>query len=155
MTVTLTPGATSLAQLEAVWRGAPVRLDPSARPAVETAAARVAAAVAGADPVYGVNTGFGKLASVKIPAGDTARLQRNLILSHCSGVGDPTPRDITRLMMALKLLSLGRGASGVRWDIVTLLQAKPNTKAGSCPAPRRWHGPASPPLRWRQRKGWR
>jgi histidine ammonia-lyase len=120
--ITLTPGATTLADLEAVWRGDAARLDPAARPAVETAAARIAAAVAGSDPVYGVNTGFGKLASVKIPAGDTARLQRNLILSHCSGVGDPTPRAVTRLMMALKLLSLGRGASGVRWEIVALLQ---------------------------------
>ena len=74
------------------WRrsgaATPSRLDPSARPAIEAAAARVAAAVAGSAPVYGVNTGFGKLASVKIAAGDTARLQRNLILSHCSGVGD-------------------------------------------------------------------
>ena len=123
MTVTLTPGTTGLAALEAVWRGEAARLDPAARPAVEAAAARVAAAVAGVVPVYGVNTGFGKLASVKIAAGDTARLQRNLILSHCSGVGDATPRAVTRLMMALKLLSLGRGASGVRWQLVELLQA--------------------------------
>ncbi len=124
MTVTLTPGATTLAQLEAIWRDeAAARLDPAARPAVEAAAARIAAAVAGGAPVYGVNTGFGKLASVKIPAGDTATLQRNLILSHCSGVGTATPRAVTRLMMALKLLSLGRGASGVRWEIVALLEA--------------------------------
>jgi histidine ammonia-lyase len=120
--ISLTPGVATLRDLEAIWRGDAVRLDPAARPAVEAAAARVAAAVAGDDPVYGVNTGFGKLASVKIPAGDTARLQRNLILSHCSGVGDPTPRAVTRLMMVLKLLSLGRGASGVRWEIVELLQ---------------------------------
>jgi histidine ammonia-lyase len=79
----LTPGAVPLADLEAVWRGAPATLDPAARPAIEAAAARVAAAVAGGAPVYGVNTGFGKLASVTIPPADTARLQRNLILSHC------------------------------------------------------------------------
>jgi histidine ammonia-lyase len=48
--------------------------------------------------------------------GDTATLQRNLILSHCCGVGEPLDRH-TRLMMALKLLSLGRGASGVRWEL--------------------------------------
>jgi histidine ammonia-lyase len=123
VTVTLTPGATSLAQLEAIWRDeAPAQLDPAARPAVEAAAARIAAAVAAGAPVYGVNTGFGKLASVKIPAEDTATLQRNLILSHCSGVGDATPRAVTRLMMALKLLSLGRGASGVRWELVALME---------------------------------
>ena len=120
---TLIPGATTLAQLERLWRTeAPARLHPDARPAVEAAAARIAAAAAGDAAVYGVNTGFGKLASLKIAAGDTATLQRNLILSHCCGVGDPMPRATARLMMALKLLSLGRGASGVRWDIVALLE---------------------------------
>ncbi|NJR14078.1 MAG: histidine ammonia-lyase, partial [Phyllobacteriaceae bacterium] len=71
----------------------------------------------------GVNTGFGKLASIPIAAADTETLQRNLILSHCCGVGEATPRAIVRLMMALKLLSLGRGASGVRMDIITLIEA--------------------------------
>jgi histidine ammonia-lyase len=70
-----------------------------------------------------VNTGFGKLASLKIAAADTATLQRNLILSHCCGVGAPMPRAVTRLMMALKLLSLGRGASGVRWEIIEMIEA--------------------------------
>ncbi len=121
--ITLVPGATTLATLEAIWRGTgAIVLDPAARPAVEAAAARVAAAAAGGAAVYGVNTGFGKLASVKIAAGDTAALQRNLILSHCAGVGAATPAAIVRLTMALKLLSLGRGASGVRWEIVALLE---------------------------------
>jgi len=70
-----------------------------------------------------VNTGFGKLASVKIAPGDTATLQRNLILSHCCGVGEPLEPATTRLMMALKLLSLGRGASGVRWEVIALIEA--------------------------------
>ncbi len=69
-----------------------------------------------------MNTGFGKLASVKVAPADTARLQRNLILSHCAGVGDATPVAVVRLMMALKLISLGRGASGVRWELMELLQ---------------------------------
>ncbi|MCE6952872.1 histidine ammonia-lyase [Cereibacter sphaeroides] len=120
----LTPGHATLAQLEAIWReGRAARLDPGARPAVEAAAARIAEAAAGEAPVYGVNTGFGKLANLKIAAGDTARLQRNLILSHCCGVGEPMPTATARLMMVLKLLSLGRGASGVRWEIVALLEA--------------------------------
>lgn len=122
-TITLTPGHTTLAQLERVWRAeAPVRLHDSARPGIEAACAQIAAAAAGTEAVYGVNTGFGKLASLKIAAQDTETLQRNLILSHCCGVGDAMPRATTRLMMALKLLSLGRGASGVRWQIIVLMQ---------------------------------
>jgi histidine ammonia-lyase len=100
-----------------------VRLDFACRPAIELAHARIAKAVAGTDAVYGVNTGFGKLASVKIDAKDTAALQRNLILSHCCGVGPPIPRGHARLLMALKLFSLGRGASGVRLEIVDLIEA--------------------------------
>ncbi|PZQ99999.1 MAG: histidine ammonia-lyase [Cereibacter sphaeroides] len=123
MSEILTPGAATLAQLERLWRlESPAKLDPSARPGVEAAANRIAAAAAGTEPVYGVNTGFGKLASLKIEAKDTATLQRNLILSHCCGVGDPMPRATARLMMALKLLSLGRGASGVRWEIIELIE---------------------------------
>nr|WP_272214322.1 histidine ammonia-lyase [Marinicella sp. W31]MDC2879854.1 histidine ammonia-lyase [Marinicella sp. W31] len=69
-----------------------------------------------------MNTGFGKLASIKIDAADTARLQRNLILSHCCGVGAPLVTDIVRLIMVLKLISLGRGASGVRLELVRLIE---------------------------------
>jgi histidine ammonia-lyase len=119
----LIPGGTTLAQLERLYRSeAPAALAAAARPGIEAAAARIAAAAAGDAAVYGVNTGFGKLASLKIAAKDTATLQRNLILSHCCGVGDAMPRPVARLMMALKLLSLGRGASGVRWDIIALLE---------------------------------
>ena len=121
--VILIPGRTTLAQLERIYRDeSAVQLHPSARPGIIAAAAQIAKAAVGSDAVYGVNTGFGKLAALKIAATDTAILQRNLILSHCCGVGEPMPRRITRLMMALKLLSLGRGASGVRWDIIALLQ---------------------------------
>ncbi len=120
---TLIPGAVTLAQLERIYRsGAAARLDESARPGVERAASRIAAAAAGSAAVYGVNTGFGKLASIKIAAQDTETLQKNLILSHCCGVGEPMPRNVARLMMVLKLLSLGRGASGVRWEVIALLQ---------------------------------
>ncbi|MDF1670714.1 MAG: histidine ammonia-lyase [Roseovarius sp.] len=120
----LTPGAATLTQLEAIWRQSlAVTLDPSVQPAVEAAADMVRRAAAGNEAVYGVNTGFGKLASVKIPSKDTAQLQRNLILSHCCGVGEPLDTPTTRLMMVLKLLSLGRGASGVAWSTVQLLQA--------------------------------
>ena len=121
---TLKSGSTSLAQLEAIYRqSCVVQLDRSARAGVEEAAVLIQEAVAASDPVYGVNTGFGKLASIKIDAKDTETLQRNLILSHCSGVGDSTETSVIRLMMTLKLLSLGRGASGVRWCIIEAIEA--------------------------------
>jgi len=121
--LTLSPGSVTLAELARVYFDeASVRLDRAAKPAVDRAAAAIRAAAEGGVPVYGVNTGFGKLASLRIAPKDTATLQRNLILSHCCGVGEPIGRAHARLMMALKLLSLGRGASGVRWELVELLE---------------------------------
>lgn len=123
MTVTLTPGSTRLDLLEQIWReGMAAVLDSGARDGIEAAAHKVAEAALGDVPVYGVNTGFGKLASVRIPPQDVETLQRNLILSHCCGVGEALEPHTTRLMMALKLLSLGRGASGVRWEICALIE---------------------------------
>jgi histidine ammonia-lyase len=119
----LVPGAVTLADLEKVYRdGLPVRLDPSALPGIDRARTRIAEVAAGDAAVYGVNTGFGKLASIRIAREDVAQLQRNLILSHCCGMGDPLPQDVVRLVLTLKLLSLGRGASGVRRDVVALLE---------------------------------
>ena len=123
MRLPLVPGQVSLAQLEGIYRtGAPISLDESCRPKVEAAAARITQAAQGSEPVYGVNTGFGKLANHKIAVEDTSTLQRNLILSHCCGVGPSVQRRLARLMIALKLLSFGRGASGVRWELIELLQ---------------------------------
>ncbi len=120
----LSPGETKLEQLERIYRHElPASLHASAREGVERAAAAIARAAAGTEAVYGVNTGFGKLASLKIAPQDTATLQRNLILSHCCGVGDAMPRRVARLMMTLKLLSLGRGASGIRWEVIALIEA--------------------------------
>ncbi len=122
--LTLSPGSVDLASLERIWREElPVTLDPAARERIAVSARRIDDVIAGTETVYGVNTGFGKLASIRIAAADTATLQRNLILSHCSGVGAATPRAITRLMMALKLVSLGRGASGIRPATVDLIEA--------------------------------
>jgi histidine ammonia-lyase len=123
VTFELKPGQATLAQLERIWRsGEAVSLHADARPQIEKAAQLVAKAAAGTEAVYGVNTGFGKLASVKIAAKDTATLQRNLILSHCCGVGEALDVNTTRLMMVLKLLSLGRGASGTRWVVIEQIQ---------------------------------
>ncbi|MEM7059987.1 MAG: histidine ammonia-lyase [Pseudomonadota bacterium] len=127
----VTPGKVTIAELIAIWQGATPGLNPACQKDVEAAAEVVARAAAGEQPIYGVNTGFGKLASVRIPPEDTAMLQRNLILSHCAGVGPALPIPIVRLSMALKLISLGRGASGVRWSLCGLLEDL--LKHGICP----------------------
>ena len=119
----LKPGDMSLRQLETIyWSNGEVAVDHSCRAGVEVSAAVIAEAAGGEAPIYGVNTGFGKLASVKIAPRYTAALQKNLILSHCCGVGPAVPERIVRLMMILKLLSLCRGASGVRWELIVLLE---------------------------------
>ncbi len=118
----LIPGATRLAGLRDIYRRrVDVEIDGACRAGVEAAARVVAEAARGEAAVYGINTGFGKLASTRIPAGQTSELQRNLVLSHCCGVGPPLPASVVRLVIALKILSLGRGASGVRWILLERL----------------------------------
>ena len=74
-------------------------------------------------PIYGVNTGFGKLAGIRIPPGEVESLQRNLVRSHCVGLGERLPDAHVRLLMTLKILALGRGASGVRPELVACIEA--------------------------------
>lgn len=121
--LTLNPGEVSLDTWRSIYRGSNVRLDASAKAAVDAGARTIQSIVSKGSPVYGVNTGFGKLASVRIDAADLATLQRNLVLSHAVGVGDVLPVPIVRLIMALKLASLGQGASGVRWTTIQHLEA--------------------------------
>ncbi|AUZ55148.1 histidine ammonia-lyase [Stenotrophomonas acidaminiphila] len=121
--LTLRPGHVPLAQWRQIHRGARVRLDAAAQAAVLHSAQAVDAIVARGEPVYGINTGFGKLASVRIERDDLETLQRNIVLSHAAGVGEPMPADVVRLMMALKLTSLAQGASGIRPQTLALLEA--------------------------------
>ncbi len=123
MTLMLEPGAVPLEQWREVYRGAAVRLDPSCRQAVEQSAETIARIAGGSAAVYGVNTGFGLLASIRIAPADLETLQRNLVISHAAGVGDAMPKPVLRLMMALKLGSLARGASGVRTETLDLIEA--------------------------------
>ncbi len=122
-TVTLGGGALGLDDWRRVHAGAAVAIDAGARAAVEAGAEAVARILRGDAAVYGVNTGFGKLAQTRIKDSDLARLQRHLVLSHAAGVGPPLPDAVVRLCMALKLATLTRGASGVRWSTVELLSA--------------------------------
>ena len=120
---TFDAGQCPLSALEELYRSPAKRIAINRHPGVERSAAAVDRAAAGKEPVYGINTGFGKLAHTRIEANDTAELQRNLVLSHCCGVGEKTPSSIVRLMLALKLNSLARGASGVRPIILDQLES--------------------------------
>ncbi len=126
-TLTLTPGALTLDLLAAIHAGGlAVAIDPAADAQIAASAAVVRRAAAGDAPVYGVNTGFGKLASTRISADDLDTLQRNLIRSHSVGVGAPLAPAVVRLMLALKAASLARGHSGVRPVVIATLVAAHN-----------------------------
>jgi histidine ammonia-lyase len=123
MTLTLDPTRIDLSVLRRLWQGEACKLDGASMDRIGASAASVERIVAGGETVYGVNTGFGLLASTRIPAERLAELQRNLILSHSCGLGDALPRHVVRLMIVLKLLGLGRGYSGVRPLVIDALQA--------------------------------
>jgi len=121
--VVLHPGEVFLMEWKKVYRGAPAKLHDDAWPVIAKSAKAVERILARHEPVYGINTGFGKLASVRIGDEDLEKLQRNIVLSHAAGTGEPSPVPVIRLMMALKLASLAQGASGVRVETVRLLEA--------------------------------
>ena len=121
--INLRPGLVSLGELRAIWSGTPVALDESAWGAVEEAAANVGRILESGRTVYGVNTGFGLLAQTRIPGDRLEELQRNLVLSHSAGLGDPLDPRIVRLMMVLKAIGLARGCSGVRRELIERLLA--------------------------------
>ncbi len=119
--ILLRGGNVPLEAWRSIYRGAPTQLCPEDRPGIEAAARTVATILGRGVPVYGINTGFGKLAGVRIGAEDLARLQRNIVLSHAAGIGAPLDVPVVRLILALKLASLAQGASGVQWSTVQLL----------------------------------
>ena len=123
-TIALRAGAFAAPDARAFLHGdARLELDESAREAVDRAAAVIAAIAADDASVYGVNTGFGKLAHARIPRAKLAELQYNLVISHACGVGALIPREIVRLAIALKVNSLARGFSGIRWSVIETLLA--------------------------------
>ncbi|WP_303831538.1 histidine ammonia-lyase [Asticcacaulis taihuensis] len=119
----LTPGSVSLAHWRAIYRGEVFALDPACLPHVAESASAITRILAKGEPVYGINTGFGKLASTRIEDADLKTLQRNIILSHAAGVGAPSPKPVVRLMLALKLASLAQGASGIKVETLELMEA--------------------------------
>jgi len=126
-TLQLNPGALTLEDLQALHGGGiALTLNPGAHAPIAASAAVVQKAAAGDAPVYGVNTGFGKLANKRISQGELEALQRNLIRSHSVGVGAPLQPAVVRLMLALKAASLARGFSGVRQEVVDCIIAVHN-----------------------------
>lgn len=120
--VILEPGHLTLDELRMIYEGGhKLSLDPACRDAVEAGAAAVRNIVDKNKTVYGINTGFGRLAQAVIPKDKLEALQRNLVLSHSTGVGPLLQDNIVRLVMAMKAASLARGFSGVRMEVISAL----------------------------------
>ncbi len=117
-----------LEDLAPLLRGEALRVElaPSARGAVAAARALVDRHVEAGNIVYGLTTGFGKLKRIAIPRADLVTLQRNLVLSHCCGVGEPMPEAEVRVAQVLRLNGLARGHSGVRVELMDSLIAQFN-----------------------------
>ena len=118
-TIALGDRPLELAELVALGRtDTRIALSPASREAVARSRAVVTAAVARGGTMYGINTGFGKLAGVRIADDQLALLQRNLLLSHATGVGEPLPLAQSRLAFALRIHNLAFGFSGVRLELI-------------------------------------
>ena len=124
--------------------GVRVALDPAARAELVRSRGLVEAAIASGQTIYGINTGFGKLANVRIAPDQLDQLQVNLIRSHSAGVGDPLPDDVVRALMLLRANVLLRPTSGVRPELVEALLGMLNAGvaargpgAGKCGGQRR------------------
>ncbi|MBI2381075.1 MAG: histidine ammonia-lyase [Gammaproteobacteria bacterium] len=133
-TFTLTPGQLTLAQLRAVARGqhSHFALNPASHAAIQASAETVRKILAEDRTVYGINTGFGLLAQTRIPADKLALLQTSLVLSHAVGTGNLMRDEVVRLLMVLKISSLGRGHSGVRLELIEGLVALLNAGVYPC-----------------------
>jgi histidine ammonia-lyase len=123
-TLTIRPGDVTLSELRALetrWHA--LQLDPACHARVQRSVEVVRRFIAEGRTVYGVNTGFGRLASTRIESAELGPLQRRLVLSHAAGVGAPLAPGTVRLLIALKLNALGQGLSGVRLELLEALLA--------------------------------
>lgn len=128
-TLKLTPGQLSLADLRQIY-SSPVKLelDEGAFDDINRSVQCVNDILAEGRTAYGINTGFGLLASTRIASEDLENLQRSLVLSHAAGVGDALDDALVRLIMVLKINSLARGYSGIRLEVIQALQALVNAE---------------------------
>ena len=124
MSLTINKQLVALADLRRAWRGpVEVSLGMEARQAMAESNEYIGEVVAAGNNVYGVNTGFGKLATVHISQEELAHLQENLVRSHAVGVGEDLDDDIVRLILLMKVIALAEGFSGVRPELVEALCA--------------------------------
>ena len=126
-TLELDTGLNGLPTWKAIYDDpAKLSLSVTARAAVEQSHQTIAGIIDSGEAVYGINTGFGKMADTLIPQDALATLQSNLVLSHTVGSGTPLSLPETRLVMAMKIASLAQGYSGVRPELVDLMIAMVN-----------------------------
>jgi histidine ammonia-lyase len=129
----LKPGTLTLAQLRAVARAhVPVSLPLSAYKKIDASEKMIGRIIADGRAVYSINTGFGALAKVRIPEKQFGQLQRNIVLSHATGVGDFISDDVVRLILLLKINALAQGYSGIRRAVIDFLIALYNHKIYPC-----------------------
>ncbi|MBN2504832.1 MAG: aromatic amino acid lyase, partial [Bacilli bacterium] len=98
--------------------GEKVKINPNNREAIDKASQYVENIVASCKPVYGINTGFGKLSNVVIEKDHTRELQKNLLMSHACGLGAPYPEEVVRGMLLLRINALVKGYSGIRYEVL-------------------------------------
>ncbi|TNE34000.1 MAG: histidine ammonia-lyase [Alphaproteobacteria bacterium] len=122
--LTIIPGHMELDELRLIYEGrVDFNLDPSCRENVAAGAATVQDILDRKKTVYGINTGFGRLAQQVIPEDRLTELQKNLVLSHATGVGPLLNDNVVRLILTMKAASLARGFSGVRMEVIEALLA--------------------------------
>jgi len=123
----------TLAQLRDTWHG-PVHMtiDETTLARVRSSQQAVSSALAAEQPIYGINTGFGMLANIRIPDHQLVELQENLILSHCAGIGENLEDRAVRLILVLKILSLAQGYSGVTPEVIIALSKLLNHEVYPC-----------------------
>ncbi len=131
----LTPGTLVLSQIRNIYHhfsDVKLSLAPEAIPGIEAANRTVNKLVADHKTVYGINTGFGLLASTKIAVQDLKLLQKSLVLSHAAGIGKLLDDQVVALVILLKINSLSRGFSGIRIEVIELLIAMFNLGIYPC-----------------------
>jgi histidine ammonia-lyase len=121
--ISIGTGGASLSSVGEIRAGAGAVLSEEARAAIRTGRAAVDRHLGDSRPIYGINTGFGRLAGTVIGASELSQLQRNLLLSHACGTGRPLSKEMTRVTIYLRAASLSRGRSGIREETVDALLA--------------------------------